>query len=107
MRIILPFMALATVALVACNGPIPTPDTLNLPDPSTIIMAAPTAMDNKELCAYAAEIDVALASWEKYVNTYVTAFGKEPVAFLELAKEYKILDNLLEARNLTCVIEEE
>lgn len=105
MRIMLPLMVLATVVLVACQT-IYTPETLNLPKAEDVIVSAPTAMDNKELCAYTVKIEAAVASWETYINNYVKLAGKEPIAFTELVKEYKVLDNLLEARNLTCVVEE-
>ena len=105
MRFTLPFMALATVFLVACEPY--TPDTLNLPNPESIIIPNPATLDNSQLCAYAVKIEDAAVAWENYANSWIELVGKEPISFSQFASEYDDLEKLLEARRLTCVVETE
>lgn len=97
-------LAIIPLALAACAGGIPTPQSAGLPEPEAILIPNPAALPDAQLCAYADEVGAALAAWEGYLSRWTVALGKKPVSLAALVGEREEIAKLVEARGALCVV---
>lgn len=107
--LIVPALALTACVGACTNEPLPTPGSLELPNPEQVMIPSPGTLPDAQLCAYDAKITAAAEEWREYVDRWAEVLGYEPLG--ENKKLNAMLDEseevakILKARKVLCAVD--
>lgn len=104
--LVLPAFVLAACTGACTNEPLPTPGSVELPNPEQVIIPAPDTLPTADLCAYDAKVTAAAIEWRAYIEAWADVLGYEPGDYMakldKLATEDERVERLLKARKAAC-----